>query len=73
MKGPIRVAHGRKWFWVLLPKQKDLACRGETRLYDSLLWLGPQVVGIDNNMFPWGRKEKGVGGSKEKGVGSEWH
>jgi len=21
---------GRKWFWVLLPKQKDLVCRGET-------------------------------------------
>ncbi len=25
-----RAAHGRKWFWVLLPKQKDLVCRGET-------------------------------------------
>ena len=24
--------HGRKWFWVLLPKQKDLGCRAETRL-----------------------------------------
>ncbi len=22
---------GRHWYWVLLPKQKDLACRGETR------------------------------------------
>ena len=22
---------GRQWFWVLLPKQKDLVCRGETR------------------------------------------
>ena len=22
---------GRHWFWVLLPKQKGLACRGETR------------------------------------------
>jgi hypothetical protein len=23
----------QKWFWVLLPKQKDLACRDETRHY----------------------------------------
>jgi len=23
-----RVAHGRKWFWVLLPKQKNLVARG---------------------------------------------
>ncbi len=23
-----RAAHGRKWFWVLLPKQKDLVARG---------------------------------------------
>jgi len=22
---------GRHWFWVLLPKQKDLGCRAETR------------------------------------------
>ncbi len=22
---------GRQWFWVLLPKQKDLGCRAETR------------------------------------------
>jgi len=29
-RGTRRVAHGRKWFWVLLPKQKDLVCRGET-------------------------------------------
>ena len=23
-----RVAHGRKWFWVILPKQKNLVARG---------------------------------------------
>ncbi len=25
-----RAAHGQTWFWVLLPKQKDFVCRGET-------------------------------------------
>ena len=28
--GTLRPAHEREWFWVLLPKQKDLVCRGET-------------------------------------------
>ncbi len=27
-KGTRRATHGRRWFWVLLPKQKDLAVRG---------------------------------------------
>ena len=29
-RGPVRAAHGRKWFWVLLPKQKDLVGGDET-------------------------------------------
>ena len=28
--GTRRAAHGQKWFWFLLPKQKELVCRGET-------------------------------------------
>ncbi len=28
--GTRRDAHRQKWFWVLLPKQKGLVCRGET-------------------------------------------
>jgi hypothetical protein len=32
---------GRQWFWVLFPKEKDLACRGETRQHRKMLghWL----------------------------------
>ena len=31
---PIRCGQtGRQWFWVLLPKQKGLGCRAETRQY----------------------------------------
>jgi len=26
---------GWKWFWVLLPKQKELGCRAETRLFQK--------------------------------------
>ena len=26
---------GRPWFWALLPEQKGLACRGETRPYQT--------------------------------------
>ena len=29
-KGPRRVTPGRPWFWVLLPKQKDLGVRGRS-------------------------------------------
>ena len=29
-QGTRRARHGRKWFWVLLPKQKDLVGGGET-------------------------------------------
>ena len=29
-KGTRRAAPGRPWFWILLPKQKDLAVRGRT-------------------------------------------
>jgi len=28
--GTRRTAHGQKWFWFLLPKQKEFVCRGET-------------------------------------------
>ena len=28
---------GRLWFWVLFPKEKDLACRGETRQHRKML------------------------------------
>lgn len=34
---------GRKWFWELLPKQKGLACRGETRQHRKLKLI--QVLG----------------------------
>jgi hypothetical protein len=30
-KGPHRAAARQNWFWVLLPKQKDLGCRDEPR------------------------------------------
>ena len=30
-KGPRRATPGRPWFWVLLPKQKDLVARAETQ------------------------------------------
>ena len=37
-----RDAHGRKWFWVLLPKQNDLVGGGETPhnkiLKEKLAW-----------------------------------
>ncbi|MGB5054066.1 MAG: hypothetical protein WBO24_06700, partial [Nitrospirales bacterium] len=32
-QGTRRATPRPPWFWVLLPKQKDLACRGETRQY----------------------------------------
>ncbi len=41
--GTRRAAHGRKWFWFLLPKQKGLVCRGET-LHIIILDGKPSVV-----------------------------
>ncbi len=40
-------AHGRKWFWVLLPKQKALVRRAETRHIQEKLknWM-PVFTGM---------------------------
>ena len=32
--GTRRAAHGQKWFWVLLPKQKDLVMQGRNPAND---------------------------------------
>ncbi len=42
-KGTRRATHGRQWFWVLLPKQKDLVVRGRNPSKTPLLLSFPQV------------------------------
>ena len=42
-KGTRRATPGRQWFWVLLPKQKDLAVRGRNPARTHPLLSFPQV------------------------------
>ena len=44
-KGPRRATPGRPWFWVLLPKQKDLVVRGRNPAKPS---LPPVILDISN-------------------------
>ncbi len=40
---------GRHWFWVLLPKQKDLVCRGETRQLSNMAIISMnKIMPLDN-------------------------
>ena len=45
---------GRQWFWILLPKQKDLGCRAETRQYFNIVgalgrWVPAYNRGYDGS------------------------
>ena len=47
-KAPLRATPGRPWFWVLLPKQKDLAVRGRNPARTFLLPLSSSTLVIED-------------------------
>ncbi len=46
---------GRHWFWVLLPEQKGLACRGETRQHRTSRWHKVGHTRARHSHLPIGR------------------
>ena len=61
-KGTRRAAPGRPWFWVLLPKQKDLGVRGRNPVHS------PSACGAETPQDPLSLTGAPVGAGQRRGM-----